>query len=134
MRSYCILCSSRTPRWYQISDIANGRQADLIACLSKSIYMRKLLSSSTHFTPIACVNLDTPQDQVSYTSKDDGKFEANVHAIRFIDQATYGSGDRCCVPIDSEYLSKTKTSAYQTNHHRHYRSPAKWKFTGHIPI
>src|SRR6266702_2596270 len=134
MRSYCILCSSRTTRWYQISDVANARQADLTACLGNSIFMKQLLGSSTHFTSRTTVYLNTPQDQVSDTRKHNGQFEAYIHTIRLIDQATYRSGDRCRVPIDSEYLSKTKVGAKETKHHRNYRSPAKWEFTGCIPI
>src|SRR5438477_333545 len=134
MRSYCILCSSRTTRWYQISDVANVRQADLTACLRKSIYMKQLLGSSTHFTSRATVYLNTSQDQVSDTRKHNGQFEAYIHTIRLIDQATYGASDRCRVAIYCEYLSKTKSGTYQSDHHRDNRSPAKWEFTGRIPI
>src|ERR1700681_47534 len=36
--------------------------------------------------------------------------------------------------INREYLSKTETSTYQTNHHRYNRSPAHWKSTTSIPF
>src|SRR6266566_9401647 len=134
MRSYCILCSSRTTRWYQILDVANVRQADLTACLSKSIYIKQLLGSSTHFTSRTTVYLNTPQDQVRDTRKHNGQFEAYIHTIRLINQATYRSSDWCRVPVYCEYLSKSKGGAYQTKHHRHYRSPANWESTGRIPI
>src|SRR5438128_1383502 len=113
---------------------ANGRQADFTACLSKSIYLKKLLSSSTLFNSFTCVNLDTPQDQVGDTSKDDGQFETNIHPIRLIDQATYGSGDRMLDAINCEYLSKTKKCAKQTKRHRHYSGPASRESNARIPI
>ena len=92
------------------------------------------LFSRTHLSSFTCVNLDTPQDQVGDTSKNDGKFKAYVHTVRLIDQATYGSGDRMLDAIYCEYLSKTKIRTKQTKHHRHYRSPARRESTARIPI
>src|SRR2546423_7920758 len=82
MRSYCILRSSRTILWYQIADVANGRQAVISACLSRWIYEKLLLSINTQSTFFTCIDLDTPQDQVGNSCEDDTQFEANIHTIR----------------------------------------------------
>ena len=81
------------------------------------MHKKLLLGSRTHLTSWASVDLDTPQNQVGDARKHNGQFEANVHTVRLIDQATYWANDGSRVAVHSEYLSKTKASTYQTNHH-----------------
>src|SRR6266700_2231072 len=125
MRSYCILCSSRTTRWYQISDVANVRQADLTACLSGWIHEKQLLSSSTQSTFFTGIDLDTPQDQVGNSCEDDTQFEANIHTIR-----TDQFSNRTCI-ID---LGGTQQDAYKTKSHRYYSCPTNRESSRIIPV
>lgn len=89
----------------------------MTACLNEWIGEKLLLGSSTPLTSWAAADLDTPQDQVGDARKHNGQFEANVHTVRLIDQATYGSSDGIRDAVYCEDLGKTKASTYQTNHH-----------------
>src|SRR5260221_7013996 len=113
--------------------LQNQRQAD-VPPASKNAYKEQLLATCAQLTSRAVVQLYTPQDQVGDSRKHNGQFEAHIHTVRLINQATYGASDRCRNAINREYLGKTKAGTYQTNHHRYYCSPANWEFTARIPI
>src|SRR6266700_2501620 len=126
-------------RWYQISDVANARQAGVTACLFQCLKEQYLLSSSTHSLSRTGVQLNTPQDQVGDASKDDSQFKAHIHTGRRIDQTSYRARNSPCITrpyikqyrladsrnrnqgltINSKGLSKPEIGAYKTNHNRH---------------
>src|SRR5258708_30450170 len=114
--------------------LQNQRQADAPPASKNAYKEQQLLATGAQLTSRAVVQLYTPQDQVGDSRKHNGQFEAHIHTVRLINQATYGASDRCRSAINREYLGKTKAGTYQTNHHRYYCSPANWEFTARIPI
>src|SRR5712691_6107826 len=100
---------------------------DKSACHYNSIIQdiacRCLHSSLASWTVI---QFNPPQDQVSNTSEDEAKLEANVHTKGWIDQFS----DR----PDIVELRSTKQDSHQASYHRCDGGPTNGKSAGSIPI
>src|SRR5260370_9086153 len=94
--------------------LQNQRQADAPPASKNAYKEQQLLATGAQLTSRAVVQLYTPQDQVGDSRKHNGQFEAHIHTVRLINQATYWASDRSRNAINREYLCKTNPAPSQT--------------------